>query len=173
MISDTYLFFFSSRRRRTTLQGDWSSDVCSSDLERIGQVIAVQVRRRDHVELVGPRQHLLKGDVGNRVFDDDARTRFAVGNPAPRPAVDVHGAVVLLRDLVTPVTERAFRELHDVAFVHQGDALALVCDSVTEGAMDQPLGAEPAHGLDADADLDTRLALRRADRFELRLPRAY
>src|ERR1022692_4890138 len=31
-ISST-LFFFSSRRRHTRLQGDWSSDVCSSDLE--------------------------------------------------------------------------------------------------------------------------------------------
>src|SRR5256885_3979878 len=34
--STTYLscrfFFFSSRRRHTRLQGDWSSDVCSSDL---------------------------------------------------------------------------------------------------------------------------------------------
>src|SRR5256885_8695743 len=28
-----YIFFFSSRRRHTRLQGDWSSDVCSSDLE--------------------------------------------------------------------------------------------------------------------------------------------
>src|SRR5256885_3466352 len=27
------VFFFSSRRRHTRLQGDWSSDVCSSDLE--------------------------------------------------------------------------------------------------------------------------------------------
>src|SRR5256885_10138317 len=27
-----HLFFFSSRRRHTRLQGDWSSDVCSSDL---------------------------------------------------------------------------------------------------------------------------------------------
>src|SRR5256885_17129370 len=26
-------FFFSSRRRHTRLQGDWSSDVCSSDLD--------------------------------------------------------------------------------------------------------------------------------------------
>src|SRR5256885_17138354 len=26
------VFFFSSRRRHTRLQGDWSSDVCSSDL---------------------------------------------------------------------------------------------------------------------------------------------
>src|SRR5205807_6758325 len=29
-----FFFFFSSRRRHTRLQGDWSSDVCSSDLER-------------------------------------------------------------------------------------------------------------------------------------------
>src|SRR5256885_13108977 len=30
--STSLLFFFSSRRRHTRLQGDWSSDVCSSDL---------------------------------------------------------------------------------------------------------------------------------------------
>src|ERR1022692_4717510 len=30
------MFFFSSRRRHTRLQGDWSSDVCSSDLLRLG-----------------------------------------------------------------------------------------------------------------------------------------
>src|SRR5256885_822634 len=29
---DNRIFFFSSRRRHTRLQGDWSSDVCSSDL---------------------------------------------------------------------------------------------------------------------------------------------
>src|SRR2546426_12104191 len=29
-----YVFFFSSRRRHTRLQGDWSSDVCSSNLHR-------------------------------------------------------------------------------------------------------------------------------------------
>src|SRR5256885_14685273 len=29
------MFFFSSRRRHTRLQGDWSSDVCSSDLFRL------------------------------------------------------------------------------------------------------------------------------------------
>src|SRR5688500_11039871 len=31
-------FFFSSRRRHTRLQGDWSSDVCSSDLAREEEV---------------------------------------------------------------------------------------------------------------------------------------
>src|SRR6266850_6040745 len=30
-------FFFSSRRRHTRLQGDWGSDVCSSDLA-VGQI---------------------------------------------------------------------------------------------------------------------------------------
>src|SRR6266446_2836368 len=30
--ANTCFFFFSSRRRHTRLQGDWSSDVCSSDL---------------------------------------------------------------------------------------------------------------------------------------------
>src|ERR1039457_3229867 len=32
MHEDSKFFFFSSRRRHTILQGDWSSDVCSSDL---------------------------------------------------------------------------------------------------------------------------------------------
>src|SRR5256885_16245623 len=31
-------FFFSSRRRHTILQGDWSSDVCSSDLAKATMV---------------------------------------------------------------------------------------------------------------------------------------
>ena len=39
--SDHGLFFFSSRRRHTRLQGDWSSDVCSSDLHPV-----LPIRRR-------------------------------------------------------------------------------------------------------------------------------
>src|SRR5256885_5103141 len=36
------LFFFSSRRRHTRLQGDWSSDVCSSDLGADARTAAVE-----------------------------------------------------------------------------------------------------------------------------------
>src|SRR5256885_3119165 len=36
MALELFFFFFSSRRRHTRLQGDWSSDVCSSDLARHG-----------------------------------------------------------------------------------------------------------------------------------------
>src|SRR5256885_13224015 len=36
VIGDGLGFFFSSRRRHTRLQCDWSSDVCSSDLSYVG-----------------------------------------------------------------------------------------------------------------------------------------
>src|SRR5256885_3522663 len=39
-----FCFFFSSRRRHTRLQGDWSSDVCSSDLGGALGVLGVQVQ---------------------------------------------------------------------------------------------------------------------------------
>src|SRR6266446_9615570 len=35
---ETLFFFFSSRRRHTRLQGDWSSDVCSSDLPHLARL---------------------------------------------------------------------------------------------------------------------------------------
>src|SRR3989454_6057044 len=34
-----FFFFFSSRRRHTRLQGDWSSDVCSSDLFQLQDIV--------------------------------------------------------------------------------------------------------------------------------------
>src|SRR5205807_4265922 len=37
-----FFFFFSSRRRHTRLQGDWSSDVCSSDLTFDGTLLGVE-----------------------------------------------------------------------------------------------------------------------------------
>src|SRR5437879_9895768 len=66
MLMDTMLvvlstsFFFSSRRRHTRYIGDWSSDVCSSDL--CGR-IRVGTRRRARNHRVGvPRAH----DPGGR-----------------------------------------------------------------------------------------------------------
>src|SRR5688500_20365019 len=48
------VFFFSSRRRHTRLQGDWSSDVCSSDLCTFRSTVDLdQLRKID--ELVGAR----------------------------------------------------------------------------------------------------------------------
>src|SRR3989454_4722340 len=53
-------FFFSSRRRHTRLQGDWSSDVCSSDLllvvESAGVVGDDRVRHVATREVCGARR---------------------------------------------------------------------------------------------------------------------
>src|SRR5256885_13103457 len=48
------LCFFSSRRRHTRLQGDWSSDVCSSDLgEWLGAVrTSIELSKREEEVLL-------------------------------------------------------------------------------------------------------------------------
>src|SRR5256885_7861465 len=42
-------FFFSSRRRHTRLQGDWSSDVCSSDLKAKQILGKIAVKHAEHL----------------------------------------------------------------------------------------------------------------------------
>src|SRR5688500_20252802 len=56
------VFFFSSRRRHTRLQGDWSSDVCSSDLDEVPGGHAVSFEREVFPKLVG-------GDLYGRLVD--------------------------------------------------------------------------------------------------------
>src|SRR5690606_20141627 len=58
---------------------------------------------------------------------------------------------LLLGERIGPVAERAFRELHDVALVHDREALALVRDRVLERRTDETLRALLRHGLDADS----------------------
>src|SRR5262249_32220769 len=93
--------------------------------EGIAQVIPVQVQRGDHVEVFRACEHLLERDVGDGVFDDEARAGFAFGDFAPRTAVNFYSAEVLLGDLVAPIAEGALSELHDVALVDERDAFAL------------------------------------------------
>src|SRR5256885_8603461 len=57
------LFFFSSRRRHTRLQGDWSSDVCSSDLPLQPEVIGVSAQLSPAEDLMGPGDPGLEMDV--------------------------------------------------------------------------------------------------------------
>src|SRR6266566_8960107 len=65
-----FFFFFSSRRRHTRLQGDWSSDVCSSDLDR-------RVAVADQAGLQVPRQ---------RADGTDLRRTWAAETMASRPS---------------------------------------------------------------------------------------
>src|SRR5205807_3371833 len=62
-------FFFSSRRRHTRLQGDWSSDVCSSDL-----------RALERLELLDAKlsRAVLRGrDAGNIILLPDTDVQDA------------------------------------------------------------------------------------------------
>src|SRR5256885_9984449 len=74
-------FFFSSRRRHTRLQGDWSSDVCSSDLD-----LEVQHERRPagrtavRPDDVG-RQFVAGRDTPGIVGRVDVRVDVASGGP--------------------------------------------------------------------------------------------
>src|SRR5205807_9280105 len=70
-----FFFFFSSRRRHTRLQGDWSSDVCSSDLVAFDSRNDLYIcdsgsnrnRKVDHetgiiTTIIGTGQHGFNGD---------------------------------------------------------------------------------------------------------------
>src|SRR5439155_11808399 len=122
--------------------------------QRVGQVISIQIRRRDDVEFVRPGEHLLQRDIRNRILYYEAGAGPPIRDAAPRPAVHFHRAVEVLRNLITPVAEGALGELHDVALVHQRDAPSLVLDGVADGAVDQALGPEAADWFQPDADLD-------------------
>src|SRR5207249_6073378 len=65
------IFFFSSRRRHTRSKRDWSSDVCSSDLDA---ALAAARRVADRPSLV------------------IVRTRIAYGSPHKQDTPEAHGA---------------------------------------------------------------------------------
>src|SRR5256885_5343758 len=64
------LFFFSSRRRHTRLQGDWSSDVCSSDLHLAA---ALDLSVRQHLLADVPLGVFLSGGVDSATVAAIAR----------------------------------------------------------------------------------------------------
>src|SRR5256885_10014287 len=66
------VFFFSSRRRHTRLQGDWSSDVCSSDLggEHLGRFSFVGFKPRAIIRQTG-------GQI--EVVEKEGIERFVIG----------------------------------------------------------------------------------------------
>src|SRR5205807_2889795 len=79
-----FFFFFSSRRRHTRLQGDWSSDVCSSDLKgaqlcrSAGTYAKLSNKEGDYATLVLP-----SGET-RRVPIDCRATIGQTGNPDSR-----------------------------------------------------------------------------------------
>ena len=129
-------------------------DADAPDLRRhrVGQVVAVQVHGREHVELARPQQHELEDDVRDAVLDHDLAGR-ALAAMAPIEVLLRYRVLgeLLAGELVAPVSEGALGVLHDVALVHQAHALALVLDRVTDGLADEAPRAERADRLDREA----------------------
>src|SRR5256885_9380851 len=80
LVSDWCLtFFFSSRRRHTRLQGDWSSDVCSSDLHHCAQEPARKLK-----VIFGGSNHEVFSTPTNAIFKNPAsRSRFITSINSP------------------------------------------------------------------------------------------
>src|SRR2546430_3387821 len=65
-----FFFFFSSRRRHTRFDCDWSSDVCSSDLqmpemdgfEATGRIREMEKATGGHTRIVAMTAHAMAGD---------------------------------------------------------------------------------------------------------------
>src|SRR3712207_4905071 len=97
-----FFFFFSSRRRHTRYWRDWSSDVCSSDLDAPISVIAADL---DHFKLVNDRHGHRAGDEVLKAFADTALTTKRLTDDIGRiggeefalilPDTDEHGALIL------------------------------------------------------------------------------
>src|SRR5215510_13062202 len=95
-----FFFFFSSRRRHTRWPRDWSSDVCSSDLEGIA--------------LIGESQ---LGPVAGQHAGDPPRDRTVVGNAHDEATLACHQrpglSHILVRHDVVPLAISAGPALDD------------------------------------------------------------
>src|SRR5256885_5812172 len=99
-IPDWFDFFFSSRRRHTRLQGDWSSDVCSSDLGGENFVIEIGVPQKDQHPSTAKIFTIVKNEPYLRVYE-----QLAAGF-SPRSILELGifqgGSYVLLDKLFKP-----------------------------------------------------------------------
>ena len=75
ILATTLLFFFSSRRRHTISDRDWSSDVCSSDLSVAGcYVLEGLVKRGSAVRLLRDNVVIHEGELDTlKRFKDDVK----------------------------------------------------------------------------------------------------
>src|SRR5690348_8375907 len=99
------LFFFSSRRRHTRWTGDWSSDVCSSDLWR--RCLAPGVEGRHTGQFVEAVIELHRIEVGKIKLEHfRGRELLGIERPAPVVVVPAGSANVDSGHITTPA-ERA------------------------------------------------------------------
>src|SRR5205814_6232835 len=84
------LFFFSSRRRHTRCLSDWSSDVCSSDLE---QFFSSHARTRFHV-WCRVQAYVVRPKTTDFAIVPPQRGQREIGRASCRERVGTSGAAV-------------------------------------------------------------------------------
>src|SRR5438105_15823325 len=91
-------FFFSSRRRHTRSTRDWSSDVCSSDLEQVRRLVSqawkglepILVELRATRERKAEVENLLTGWLQRaRISTDGMMPRLQIGRASCRERVEI------------------------------------------------------------------------------------
>src|SRR3989454_5173235 len=108
-----FFFFFSSRRRHTRLQGDWSSDVCSSDLfgylgactQRLELVTGIVILPQRQTALVAKQAAAVDVLTGGRLrlgggigweYVEDQAPKEDFHTPGPRGPEQITGLRQLL-----------------------------------------------------------------------------
>src|SRR6266581_9261884 len=72
-----FFFFFSSRRRHTRWTGDWSSDVCSSDLKATASRSSASIWTRPATSRRGISSRSVAGGSEERRVGKECRSRWS------------------------------------------------------------------------------------------------
>src|SRR2546430_2678758 len=119
VISCVVFFFFSSRRRHTRFDCDWSSDVCSSDLENIGDAVFIADSHGRYLD-VNPRACELTGYAREELL------QLTVSDTYPAPDRDAATLrVVAVGSGRATVTERSLLRKDGTVIVVESNARRL------------------------------------------------
>src|SRR5205085_12232580 len=109
-----FFFFFSSRRRHTRFDCDWSSDVCSSDLQ-----LAYEESIRVPLVIRDDALNLAQGSTDSHIVANiDFAPTFAEAGGVPAPGVEGSSLIPLLTqanpqwrsDLLVEHEQRVFKD---------------------------------------------------------------
>lgn len=136
----------------------------------VRDVVAVEVRGRNDRELRRLAEQLVERGVGDAVVEQDLAFRQLAAVHLPEVVLGHERVgIFLCRQLQTPLQERAFRVLLDVALVHDGHDLAAMLDRELDGGAHDTARCELRNRLDADARVlanRVTVLLRQRDEFE-------
>src|SRR5689334_23385648 len=111
-------FFFSSRRRHTRWNCDWSSDVCSSDLGAVRETIALEFADEESVvqtRFATSALALLRAHVGESLDGAAADAETALAAPLPVAPAGVAQWVFLGRGWTVGLAAEAALKLREAA----------------------------------------------------------